>query len=211
MKKLLLFLIIIVVSTFAIDIDEIDLNDIYYINGGFLDDRRVIVVQVNHTKGKVKVKADNGDTEWVYPSELLTRNENETTNTVMPFALIGGLIALASENNSNDRDDNSGYEIKVKNNCPVTMSLAIHYKSSANDEWETEYWWEFKPDEESALNANGNRLYTKHATLYYYAKGTYDSDYEIDGYTKYYLDGKNYWLKELVDESGTSDIVLNCN
>lgn len=207
--KIILFITFIIVSSFAIDIDDIDSGDVYYINGGLLnDDRRVMVIRVSHSKGKVKVRADNGDTEWVYPSKLLTRNENDVQNFAMPFALIGGLAAAASENS--DKDKYGGYKIKAKNNCPVTMRLAIVYLPSNSDEWESEYWWELKPDEKSSLLSNGSELYTKNQNLYYYAIGKYNSSYEIDGFDKYYINGKKYWFKELVDKTGTTDIILNC-
>lgn len=212
MKKILSTFFVLTILIFAIDIDDIDPGDIYYINGGLLnDDKRVIVVRVSHSKGKIKVKADNGDTEWVYPSKLLTRDENSNTNTVMPFAILGGLMALGAENSSENRDADGGYAITAKNNCSETMSLAILYKPTKSDEWETQYWWEIKPDKKITLNNDeNNKLFTKNAILYYYAKSTYGHNYEIDGYKKYYVDDKYLWMKELTDTEGTSDIVLNC-
>lgn len=213
MKKILSTFFVLTILIFAIDIDDIDPGDIYYINGGLLnDDKRVIVVRVSHSKGKIKVKADNGDTEWVYPSKLLTRDENSNTNTVMPFAILGGLMALSAESDSKNRDGDGGYAITAKNNCSETMSLAILYKPTKSDEWETQYWWTIKPDKKTTLNNNeNNRLFTKNAILYYYAKSTYGHNYEIDGNKKYYLDEEYRWMKKLTDTEGTSDIVLNCN
>ena len=73
MKKFFV-LIYICSSLFSASIDEIDRGDIMYINSGiFGEDRRVEVIRVNETKGRVKVWTSNGDTEWVYPSQLLTK------------------------------------------------------------------------------------------------------------------------------------------
>ena len=208
MKKMLLFLLS-TVALFAVDIEDIDPGDIYYINGGFLnDDRRVIVVRVSHSKGKVKVRADNGDTEWVYPSKLLTKNQNENENLAHPFQLLAGLAALGGQPQGNSE---GGYYIRVHNRCGETMRLAINYMPFKSTVWETHYWWDIKPGDNHYLYSNGAKIATKKALLYYYAESKYGSKYIIEGYKKVWISGKKYWMKELVDKEGATDIILNCN
>lgn len=214
MKKIILIMVSFICIIEAVNIDDVDVGDIYYVNGGwFDDDRRVIVVRVSHSKGKIKVRASNGDTEWVYPSKLLTKNENETQNIIQnPLTLLLGAVILgAATSESNEHDADGGYYIRVKNNCSETMKLAIYYKPFKSTEYKADGWWEIKPGEKSKLSENSVALTTKSAVLYYYAKSKYGDKYKIEGYNKVYLNGNKYWMKEVVDKDGATDIVLNCN
>jgi len=211
MKKYFIILCILTISLFAVDIDEVDIGDIYYINGYLNEDRRVVVVKINRSRKKVKVRAQNGDTEWVHSSELLTKNQNENMNSYGPIvagiAVLAGLATLADDTGSSNSND--GYGIYVKNNCSQTMRLAIQYLPANKNEVATEYWWKFKPGRSAYLYSNDTKLLTTSSALYYYAIG--ENGYEIDGYHKVFFDGKKRWMKKLVDKSGDTDIVLNCN
>ena len=123
MKKILitLFALISCQHSFAIDIDDVDAGDIYYVNGGYFnDDRRVTIIRVNKNKGKVKVKTSNGDTEWVYPEKLLTKNENENTSSMHPIEILTGIMSFAEESARKERSKNvdgkAGHRITFKNN-----------------------------------------------------------------------------------------------
>ncbi len=212
MKKLVLFALL-AVSLYGVDIDDIEFGDIYYLNGGFLnDDRRVMVVKVSRSKGKVKVKADNGDTEWVYPSKLLTKNQNENENLAHPFMALVGLAALSARSNENVRNTDGGYYIKAHNECSETMELAIYYMPFKSSVWKVEYWWEVKPNQSIyLLNDDDSRLATKIETLYYYAESKYRKKYKISGNKLVFISGKKYWMKKLIDKEGATDIVLRCN
>ncbi len=101
MKKILTIAIL-CAKLFAVDAYEVDQGDIYYINSGmFGDDRRVIVIRVNTSTRRVKVKTANGDTEWVNSSNLLTKQQNEDKNDqigINATAIGLGLLFMGSDN-----------------------------------------------------------------------------------------------------------------
>ena len=197
---------------YSVDIDDVDIGDIYYDNGGlFSDDRRVIVVRVSKSKGKIKVRASNGDTEWVYPSKLLTKEENEQRNFIQnPLTLLVG-AAILGASNSSEHDENGGYYIKVKNNCNETMEVAIYYKPFDKTYFTPKGWWKIKPSDNVKLYSNSKPLTTKSAIIYFYAESAYGDKYKIEGYKKVYFNGESYWMKEVIDKEGATNIILNCN
>jgi len=83
-------LLILVSSVQAADIDDLDPGDKMYLKG-ILSDDLVYIVRINYSKGKVKIrKDDDGTTEWVLASKLISSKES----TEQDIGRVGAGIAI---------------------------------------------------------------------------------------------------------------------
>lgn len=78
-------------SALAAPIGSIDVGDSYYINNLLSENDYVVVVRIDRSSGLVKVRYASGGTDWVRPSQLLTRSQSRTTDAAQ--AVVGTAIA----------------------------------------------------------------------------------------------------------------------
>lgn len=122
---------------------------------------------------------------------------------------LGGVNSImelgALERETNQR---LGFPIRFENRCDKTLKLAIRYLKN-NDEWETKHWWEFEAGEKSMLLSNGEKIRTNNSIIYFYAQ-TSDGRIKTSGDFPVKINGKEYKMKKLEDDEGTTDISLAC-
>lgn len=130
-RALTLSLLIVSSSATGATIDQIDVGDVYYLDG-FGENPTVQVLRINKDAGKVKIRsATDGFTDWVSPSRLLSKSENvghETAEGAIYFGLGAAAICAMFDNCrekafSGNRSDSSNSSIATEANPESTIKI----------------------------------------------------------------------------------------
>lgn len=71
----LLFICVFISDAYAIDIDSVVVNEQYMLDS-LLSDQEILVVQVDRSRGQVKVRFEDGSEDWVHPDRILSHIES---------------------------------------------------------------------------------------------------------------------------------------
>jgi hypothetical protein len=79
-------------SALAVSLSDIDAGDAYYLNE-FGSNSKVLVVRVDPPANRVKIRREDGTTEWTSPDRLLT--SEESTGAEVKEAIGWGALLIA--------------------------------------------------------------------------------------------------------------------
>jgi hypothetical protein len=87
-------------SAHAVPLKDIDVGDAYYLNE-FGSNSKVFVVRIDPATNRVKVRREDGTTEWATPDRLLTPTESTSSEVKEAIGwgalIIGGACALSED------------------------------------------------------------------------------------------------------------------
>lgn len=92
------------VSSLAVPLDDIDSGDVYYLNE-FGSNSRVVVVSVERSTNRIKIRREDGTTDWTSPDRLLTSQQStgsEVVEAVGWAALFAAGVCALSETCRNE-------------------------------------------------------------------------------------------------------------
>ena len=70
----------------ALDFSDVRTGATLYIDGTYVFDRRVTVIRKDHSDRTVLVRTSSGETKWVRPSDLITREWQEVKSGIQKEA-----------------------------------------------------------------------------------------------------------------------------
>ena len=104
-----------------------------------------------------------------------------------------------------------GYSFRFTNNCNSPVRLAIRFVDAKN-EWRTEAWWNFSPNQTSYLIDGKNKRYRSKSDTWYYFAETLDGTWHWAGNLNTTLpDGRQVAMIELKDTEGDNEWAITCN
>lgn len=216
-------------SSFAITLDEVVVNGIYY-HDAWANNNRVRVLAIHGSKVEIIFLegANTGEIDRVYPQDLLTRTDsmNEEAEDYGQAAAVTvlGLAAIACAFSDDCNDDSSlssssysstqttnetEFKFLMKNDCRHPVKLALNYQES-NGDWRQIGWWNFEPFESSYLSlSEGEYITTKNSVFYYYAEFV-DGSYIWSGDDHFLVDGVELPMRKMKDDAGDSEWEISC-
>jgi uncharacterized membrane protein len=218
-----IFLLLVLGTTQAAPISDLDVGDDVYVQGVFSDDL-VYIVRIDYQNQRVKVRrGTDGTTTWVNPSRLISR-ETSVGNDVGRVAVVIALAVCAFDPDacsSNSRQtqqrattppsgSSTGFKFHVANECKHSVRLALRYLQP-NGKWTTAGWWTFSPNSSRFLKFNnGTYARTNNTAAYYYAEATNQSLVWTGDHSAR-LDDRSLAMRKVTDTSGDTELRLTCN
>lgn len=119
-----IILALILQTTFAADIQYIQVGDSYYLYRMVGENAQVVVQSVDRSNNRVKIRHANGAIDWVSPADLMTQSESDTADTAtrVGFGVIvaGGLVCLFSPETCKDKTSDAG---SASTSSGITITL----------------------------------------------------------------------------------------
>ena len=201
------FILFFPVSLVAFTMDSCSVGKTVYIDDWH--DKEVIIKECDYSDNTIKIKDLEGNTKWVKPSELLGRFGKGVEDFFEDILINLGEEIVKDMVKGVNKNSNGDYYIYLENQCDKSIRFALKYQT-IQGKWETDGWWEMKPNKGSYLSSNGTKITSNNSIAYFYAETIDNSIVWKGDDTTTYFDGETLYMKKKIDSSGSLDFILTC-